>query len=339
MLQIYDHIPDGLLERDAARLHEILPGPSLLHLPGRRAEPVFVSVLLHGNEDSGWEAVRTMLRDWSGRELPRALSLFVGNVAAARYGKRHLDGQPDYNRVWRGEGSDEHVMMRRVVADMRARRPFVSIDIHNNTGRNPHYGCVNRLEHRFLHLAALFSRTVVYFIRPEGVQSAAFAPLCPAVTVECGQPGQPLGAEHARSYIEACLHLTELPEHPVAAHDIDLFHTVAVVKVNDALRVDLDPRDADLRLMADIDQLNFQELPAGTPFGWVGRGQGMPLQAWTEAGEDVAARYFRMEGERLCIAVPVMPSMLTRDMEIVRQDCLCYLMERLSVPVLLDGGS
>ena len=52
---------------------------------------------------------------------------------------------------------------------------FASIDIHNNTGLNPHYGCVNRLDPPFLHLATLFSRIVVYFKRPLGVQSAAFA--------------------------------------------------------------------------------------------------------------------------------------------------------------------
>ena len=82
-------------------------------------------------------------------------------------------------------------MMREVVEQMRARGVFASVDIHNNTGINPHYGCVNRLEAPFLHLAALFSRIVVYFKRPLGVQSAAFAQLCPSVTVECGKPGNP----------------------------------------------------------------------------------------------------------------------------------------------------
>ena len=57
-------------------------------------------------------------------------------------------------------------MMRDVVAQMRLRRVFASIDIHNNTGSTQHYACVNRLDPPFLHLATLFSRTVVYFRRP-----------------------------------------------------------------------------------------------------------------------------------------------------------------------------
>jgi hypothetical protein len=37
-----------------------------------------------------------------GYDLPRSLSLFVGNTAAAEQGVRHLPEQPDYNRVWPG---------------------------------------------------------------------------------------------------------------------------------------------------------------------------------------------------------------------------------------------
>jgi len=38
-----------------------------------------------------------------------------------------------------------------------------------------------------------------------------------------------------------------------------------------------------------------------------------------------------VEGE-LRTRVPVMPSMLTRKLDVIRADCLCYLMERLDTP-------
>ena len=38
---------------------------------------------------------------------------------------------------------------------MQARGLFASIDIHNNTGINPHYGVVNRLDHAVLHLSLI----------------------------------------------------------------------------------------------------------------------------------------------------------------------------------------
>ena len=56
-------------------------------------------MLLHGNEDTGWGAVRQLRTKDDGRELPRALSLFVGNVSAAKKGVRRLDGQLDYNHI------------------------------------------------------------------------------------------------------------------------------------------------------------------------------------------------------------------------------------------------
>ena len=181
MLKQYDALPHGLLDLPTSRLGEVLPGPALIHLRGRRMPPLFVSVLLHGNEDTGWLAAQAVLLKYTASGLPRALSLFIGNIEAARSGQRRLDGQPDYNRVWPGSEQAhpaESAMMQKVVDTMRARGVFASIDIHNNTGLNPHYACVNRLDHEFLHLALLFSRIVVYFIRKRGVQSAGLAELC-----------------------------------------------------------------------------------------------------------------------------------------------------------------
>ncbi|MGD8999020.1 MAG: M14 family metallopeptidase [Granulosicoccaceae bacterium] len=329
MLHITDTLPEGLLDCRAEQLHEHLSGPTLIHLPGRREQPLFVSVLLHGNEDTGWEAMRALLRDYQHRELPRALSLFIGNVSAAREGVRRLDGQNDYNRVWAEGDSAEHAMMRLIVEEMRIRNVFASIDIHNNTGLNPHYACVNLLDHRFFRLALLFSRTVVFFTRPEEVQSRAFAALCPAVTVECGQPGVPHGTEHARQFVEDALHLVELKTKPVPLHDIDLFHTVAVVRVSNTASFSYSRDDVELRLLDDLDHMNFRELAAGTSFGELANNNLDCIEVQDEQGNDARSRFFVAEDGELRTAIPVMPSMLTLDERVIRQDCLCYLMERL----------
>src|SRR5579864_3080808 len=97
-LPILDALPDGFLDCDARDLHLLLSGPTLIELEGERGPPLFVSVLLHGNEDSGLDAVQRVIRDYLGRPPPRSLMLLVGNVEAARYGLRRLDCQPDYNR-------------------------------------------------------------------------------------------------------------------------------------------------------------------------------------------------------------------------------------------------
>jgi hypothetical protein len=310
MLTQYEALPPGLLDLPAARLGEVLPGPALIHLPGRRTLPLFVSVLLHGNEDTGWLAAQSVLKKYATAELPRALSLFIGNVEAARSGLRRLDGQPDYNRVWPGSEEAhpaELAMMRQVVDAMRARGVFASIDIHNNTGLNPHYACVHRLDQSFLHLATLFSRTVVYFTRPRGVQSAAFAELCPAVTVECGKPGTCGGVEHAAAFKEACLHLSEFPVHPVAPHDIDLFHTVATVKVPDAVSFGFGAPDADIDFLPELDHYNFRELKCGDMLGRVRPNSPARLLVLDEPGGDVSLRLFDYHRGDITLAKPLMP--------------------------------
>jgi len=334
MLQELFALPDGLLEVEAGGLERVLGGPTLIHLPGRREPALFVSVLLHGNEPVGWDAMRLLLRRYGQDgvpELPRALSLFIGNVAAAAAGVRRLDGQPDYNRVWPGgpgPAGPEQAMLRQLVETLAGRGVFASLDLHNNTGLNPHYACVNSLDPRTLHLATLFGRTVVYFLRPTGVQSMALARLCPAVTLECGKVGEMRGVLHALDYLDACLHLAGHPTHPVPPHDIDLFHTVAQVKIPDGLDFSVNGDAAELALSPGLDRFNFRELPAGTAIGSVAGTAAIGVEVRDEHGRDVAHRFFEVSNQELRFRVPVMPSMLTLDERVIRQDCLCYLLER-----------
>ncbi|GMQ88676.1 MAG: hypothetical protein BMS9Abin09_0107 [Gammaproteobacteria bacterium] len=335
LLRVYEGLPAGLLEAQSTQLAELLGGPSLIHLPGRRAQPLFVSVLLHGNETTGFLALQNLLRRYRDKELPRALSIFIGNVEAASDGLRRLAGQPDYNRVWPGSeypDSPEKRMMEEVFSIMQQRQPYASVDVHNNTGINPHYACINKIDHRYMHLASMFSRTLVYFIRPAGVQSMAFAQLCPALTVECGKVGQSAGETHAEEFLDACLHLSEIPQHPVAAHDVDLFHTVAIVRVPRAYSFGFGEQPVDICFINDLDHLNFRELPAGTTLAHLDGVDGMPLEASDESGKEVADRYFKVEGDMLCTTRSLMPSMFTLDERVIRQDCLGYLMERYPLP-------
>ena len=76
MLRILDQIPAGLLELEAPQLADALGGPTLLRIPGERPEAVLVAVLVHGNETTGWDAVRALLAERAGAGLPRAFWLF-----------------------------------------------------------------------------------------------------------------------------------------------------------------------------------------------------------------------------------------------------------------------
>ncbi|MDE8651542.1 M14 family metallopeptidase [Novosphingobium album (ex Liu et al. 2023)] len=330
-LTIRDSLPDGFLDCAPRDLHRLLPEPTLIELPGRRAAPLFVSILLHGNETSSLAAIQQLLRARAGHALPRALMLLVGNVSAAREGLRRLDGQPDYNRIWPGTvahaGTPEAAVMAQVHARVLARQPFAAIDLHNNTGLNPYYAVVCGPDPRTLHLAALFSRIAVWFRGIPGTQTASFAGAIPAITAECGQPGVAANATAAARLVDAALSLAAFPDHPLRHEDIDLYHTMAVVRVRPDVAIGAAADAAGLRFDAGLDRMNFREMPAGARFGETGHA--MPVEVVDEAGRDVAGKFFSTRGGVLRLRRDAMPAMLTCDERVIRQDCLCYLMERV----------
>jgi len=326
--------PKELLTADAKDLHALIPEATLFHLSGKQKEPLFISVLLHGNETTGLLALQKLLIKYKDQELPRSLSFFLGNIEAANQGVRRLDHQPDYNRIWPGTDqteTKESQVAQEIVSIMAKRKVFASIDVHNNTGLNPHYACITQLDNQFLQLATIFGRLVVYFTRPKGVQCGAFAQLCPAVTLECGKPGQPHGVEHAFEYLNSCLRLSELPDRPVPAQDINVYHTVAQVKVNKGISFSFDNPQSDLLLDKDLEQMNFTEIPAGTQLGHVFDQSNLPITAKAETGELVTEKFFTLVDKRLQLNKNTMPSMLTLDERVIEQDCLCYLMERIKL--------
>lgn len=331
-LNLVQGMPRELLSTTASDLWHHLPGPTVFRIEGLRPEPLFVSVLLHGNETTGWEAVKSVLNRYQDRQLPRTLLLFVGNVEAAREGVRTRSGQTDYNRAWPGTPSQETAetwLMQEVFEHLKSQSLFASIDIHNNTGHNPHYACLNRLAEPNLHLARLFSRTVVFFERPLGVQSAALSRLCPAVTVECGLSGGREGVMHAAEFIEAALSLDHFPEHPVPEGDLDLMQTDAIIKVPAGVGFSFDGGAAELMLRGDIDRLNFSELRAGVSFGRLGGNQTARLEVEAGGPNSRCLGYFSYDGGEIRLARRAIPAMLTRDPMAVRLDCLGYLMHRI----------
>ncbi len=331
-------VPEGLLEVDSTGLHKLLGGPVLMHLEGSRKDSLFLSVMLHGNEYTGLLVVQQILQHYQDRALPHSLSIFIGNVAAAEQHLRALPGQPDYNRIWGYGDTPEHQMTHKVINEMRGRNVFAAVDVHNNSGKNPHFALICRHEKNFYHLAALFNRTVVYTIKPDTTSTWGMSELCPSVTLECGLPGDPLGVKHAVEYVDACLHLSDFPEHALPEHDMDLYHLVSIIKIpaeysfafdgagfSDDINID----DADIIFDKNLTSMNFSEIASGECFCRVKKESDAHLEAWDEHGKDRAEEYFFRDGEDYKFKLPVMPAMLTDDTSIIRMDCLCYLMERI----------
>ena len=130
--------------------------------------------------------------------------------------------------------------------------------------------------------------------------------------------------------------MDEFDEHSRDIHNLNVFHTVVIVKVKEGLSVGLEGEDCALQLMPEVDYLNFNELKPGQVLARVREPDYMPVMALNEFGKDVADRYFEIKDGLLCTTTEVMPSMITMNMDIIRQDCLCYLMERLDLSTTLS---
>lgn len=331
MLNETNTLPEGLLDAEANELFTVLGAPTLIHLEGEIKKPLFVCTLLHGNETTGFYAVQQLLKDYQDKPLPRSLSIFIGNVEAAAQEQRRLDSQKDYNRIWPGthhSDSADTDMMKTISNIMRKRKPFASIDIHNNTGYNPHYACVNILNPHCLQLAGMFGSTVVYFTSPKGVQSSAFSDFCPALVLECGQSGESDGVDHSLNLLKTILNLETIPEgHP---EHINLHHTIARVTVPERFTLGTE-NDADICLDSDLENRNFHQLAIGSVFASIKSGSQAQLVASNESSEDVTNEFFELVNDDILLKKDIIIAMYTTNEMAIRQDCLCYLMERIQL--------
>jgi succinylglutamate desuccinylase len=326
-------LPAGLSDITPDRIRTLFPAPTLIHLRGRMEPPVFLSCVLHGNETTGLRVLQRLQTWIESHGLPRSMLIFVGNVEAVEAGVRHLPHQPDFNRIWAGGPTPEHAMATQVLAEARAAQPFCAIDIHNNTGRNPLYACINSLEPAFTHLASLFSPTIVHFDNPPTVISMAMSKICPSVTIEAGRSDEPHGIEAALNLVLDSLHLhafrTQGEDRPVT-----VFHTIGRVELAPEISFDFGPgpgRDIDVWFPENLERWNFSPQLPGHQWARLKNGNSLPLCVFDEARNDITDQFFIARNDCVELVRSITPSMLTRDKAVIRSDCLGYLMEAVSL--------
>lgn len=332
-LQFMDSFPGSLQGLQPQEIRKVFPFPTLIEIEGRKKQPLFLSCLLHGNETTSFFVLQRLQEYLQDKQLPRSLILFVGNVFAAEEGVRFIEGQKDYNRVWLGKDSLEqesleHGLAHHVLHYVQEKGElFASIDIHNNTGSNPLYACVHREEPSHIYLGSLFSKTLVYFRSPASAQSVVFSQLCPAVTLECGKSGESLGVDRAFQFLLDVMSLDSL-EHSTENSGTSLFGTVGRIVLKNIVDYDFDfgGSEATLRFPENFEKLNFGVLQEGELFARY-QGQESPFHVYNEKGEDIFDQYFTVLNNEVRIKQAVVPSMFTINKEVIRQDCLGYIMK------------
>lgn len=329
-LNILNAFPKELLEVDVSQVHEILGGPTLIHLNGKGEDTLFLSTLLHANEITSFLMLQRFIKRYEKKELPRNLIIFIGNTFAAAEGMRHLPGQMDYNRIWEEGPNAENKMALDIIDYVKDYNLFASIDVHNNTGKNPHYGCINSLDRPFHDLASHFGSHTVYFTEPHNVQSMAFSKICPSITVEAGLPGEEEGIVASLNLVEKIFNTKELSRNP-ARDSFDIYHTIARMKIDHQARVDFfndSESEADISLIPDIDEHNFEFVEKQTHFGFI-KNQNL-LRVIADDGSDITSDFFEMTDGKITSKRLFVPSMFTKDVYVMKEDCLGYVMEVIS---------
>jgi hypothetical protein len=333
MIKQLNNLPTGLLDLTADQLYTKIDDLTLIHLKGKIERPIFISILQHGDEYTGWDALKDFLKNHQ-HQLPRSMSILFGNIQAARFNVRQIDNQPDFNRSWPSALNLDYPIansMREITDIMRKRTPFASVDIHNNSGRNPHYSGINNLDQEFLNLASLFSDTMIYFTSPIGIQSGSFAEFCPSVTVECGLSGAADGTEQTHTFLELLFNQYNLKNVPGILEHERVFKIKATVKVRPEIDISFQQEDVDFSLIADLDVLNFHKINPGEAFGKLSQqlvdNKVMPFIVTDQNNQDITDQYFKIDGNKVSCANSFVPAMITQNIQAIRLDCLCYIMQ------------
>jgi succinylglutamate desuccinylase len=323
-LTILSELPLSFLEVDIKDIEQVFSGPTLIHLQPEtftHEQPIFLSILLHGNEHSGFYALREVLK----KKRKRPLLIFIANPQAAAKNRRFLDEQVDFNRVWQGGHHPQAKVAQDVINYVRKENPLLSIDIHNNSGKNPFYSCINRTDDEFLSLARFFSPYVVYFTEPHEVQSMAFSKFCPAITIEAGQSGERKGIETLVNKLIEVLDWEEIPPHQ---EQVVIYHTVARFRIPADLTYDFfneRSSEYELCLREDIEDYNFRALPHGFSLGHAKTPHGLWLEG--DHGGNSFDEYLKWQDGQILVKKSFIPAMLTTNRAIIAEDCLGYVME------------
>lgn len=330
MIEKFDRLhglPDGFFDLTNANIQSLFPNPTLVQLDGEDKNFLFVSILLHGNEYSGLRVMQQVLASYT-EGLPRSILMFVGNVRAAAANLRHLPDQFDYNRCWPGTlmaPNPTTGMMRRIIEIAHGLPLFAAIDIHNNTGKNPHYACITDPNAHNQNLAARFNRIAMVY-KHKGVCTMAFDGICPAATLECGLPGDPVGIEQASQLVEGLLTLDALPDAPLSRDKLHLVESHLNVHIPKHVSFEFNTAaDVDLKFDGDIESHNFKLMNTQQVFGYTRVDR--PIQILDAEHHDVTDEVLRVEQGRIYFNQTLMPAMITRDKLVIQQDCLCHLLQ------------
>jgi len=315
--------------------------PTVIDITGKDPKRCRVIVtLLHGNEPSGLIAMHRWLT--SKGELPKPetnIRFIICSVEAANatplLSHRFLDGGLDMNRCFGSNHNYSYYKRAKIIEKaIEEVTPEAVIDLHNTSGSGPAFAVSPLLSTRGLSLTSFFCDAIIL----SGLELGALMEQdfnCPTITIECGGANDEQAHEVAYEGIEL---LAGCPY-------IDSFQQKKSVEiVYKPLRLELKPNislsynnhnegNDGVTLLAKIEQFNFGGAHKGQILGWLDENGLNNLQLINENNVNVITEYFTVRDNQLVCATNLRIFMATPSYEIAKNDCLFYVVNRLSAPV------
>ena len=307
-----------------------LSRPVAIEIPGKDTSRCrVVSVLIHGNEPSGFFAVYEFIK----KEVQPVtnLSIVISSIRAAKvppvFSHRVVPGEFDLNRRFGVLDCHNRVteLARHITEYIRSLCPEVIIDLHNTSGNGPAFS-VSISDHPVIRqVATLFSeQMIVTQLNVGSLMEQNFN--CPVVTVECGGAEDPVAHRCALDGLLKFSQLslrTEQSELPMKVY----MHPVRVKAVEGvSLTYERQENsDFDLTLLFDIEKFNNNVLPIGASIGWVGRELADCLTAIDDFGYQVVHNFFAVKDNQIIAKQALQIFMATARRDIALSDCLFYV--------------
>ncbi|MDA9951568.1 succinylglutamate desuccinylase/aspartoacylase family protein [Oligoflexaceae bacterium] len=321
---IDDFDPNDLLDLPVTSLCERFGGPVILRIDGEKKPPLLLSTLLHGNEWTGYHAIQQFIRQHNSSKLPRETFLLLGNVEAAAANARFLEGQSDFNRIW---DKDSEALWSPVLESIDFKHLFACVDMHNNSGKSPHYAIVSKHDPVHYQLAKLFGSKMIHLEQPAAALSIYLSQYLPAITLESGLSDELDGLKQTSQFLKRLYSLEKISQTP--PEEIELYETLASMHVPEGCRFGFSEEDdLDIKFQAGVSKLNFSNCPKGTVLAKSAKLHSLELRPCQKDQADLDG-LLHFEGPNICLSESLVPSMLTENTDAIKKDCFGYLMRRI----------
>lgn len=309
-----------------------LQQPTVIEIEGKDSSQWrVISVLIHGNEPSGFFATYQFLKQQITPHTNLAIS--ISSVRAARqipaFSHRHVPGEFDLNRRFGLIESNDRVteLARQLTEYIRGRCPQLIVDLHNTSGSGPAFAVSISNHHSIRKMASLFChRMVVTQLIVGSLMELNFN--CPIVTIECGGSQDEESHKVALEGLNAFSKIVSIDE--LDENIMEIFAHPVRVTAHQGISLkygEQENADVDITLIKDIEHLNFDEITTGKQVAWLSRSLGDCLQAINDQGEDVIESLFEVINNQLIAKRNLRIFMATSRADIALSDCLFYAVE------------